>query len=139
MPIRPPGPRASGLASSFADLADRAGLVRLDRVFLAQLEAEDAGLHARLLAARAAPAALPEKAASELIVALGPVLEAFVAALFGIADDVLALARGPASWTRACLQASVRAAPGGEEIRRTHPASTARPCVRSWRPGWARR
>ncbi len=82
-----------GFGLSFADLADRAGLVRLDRVFLAQLEAEDAGLHARLLAARAAPAALPEKAASELIVALGPVLDAFVAALFGIADDVLALAR----------------------------------------------
>jgi NADPH-dependent glutamate synthase beta subunit-like oxidoreductase/NAD(P)H-flavin reductase len=78
---------------SFDDLADRPGLVRLDRAFLAHLAAEDTGLHARLLAARADPAALEEKAASDLIVALGPHVDAYVAALFGIEDAVLALAR----------------------------------------------
>jgi len=82
-----------GFGLSFNDLADRPGLVRLDRAFLARLAAEDAGLHARLLAARADPAALAEKSSSELIVALGPLVDAFVAALFGIEDAVLALAR----------------------------------------------
>ncbi len=78
---------------SFDDLADRPGLVRLDRVFLAHLAADDAGLHARLLAARAHPKALDDKPASELIVALGPHVDGFVASLFGIEDAVLALAR----------------------------------------------
>ena len=79
-----PGPPRLGFGLSFAELADRAGLVRLDQLFLAQLATEDAGLHARLLAARAAPGALDDKAGSELIVALGPHLDAFVATLFGI-------------------------------------------------------
>jgi NADPH-dependent glutamate synthase beta subunit-like oxidoreductase/NAD(P)H-flavin reductase len=82
-----------GFGLNFESLADRPGLVRLDRAFLEQLAAEDTFLHARLLAARAAPAALAEKQASELIVALGPLVDAFVAALFGIEDAVLALAR----------------------------------------------
>src|SRR5208282_4168794 len=82
-----------GFGLNFENLADRPGLVRLDRTFLERLAAEDAGLHARLLAARAEPAALAEKQASELIVALGPLVDAFVAALFGIEDAVLALAR----------------------------------------------
>jgi NADPH-dependent glutamate synthase beta subunit-like oxidoreductase/NAD(P)H-flavin reductase len=82
-----------GYGLSFADLADRPGLVRLDRLFLERLAAEDSGLYARLLAARADPAALEEKVASELIVALGPQVDAFVAALFGIEAEMLALAR----------------------------------------------
>ena len=82
-----------GFGLSFADLADRAGLLRLDRLFLDRLAGEDGALHARLLAARADPAALAEKDASALIVALGPQVEAFLAALFGIEDSVLALAR----------------------------------------------
>ena len=88
----PEAPRL-GYGLSFDDLADRPGLVRLDRVFLERLAAEDAGLHASLLSARAAPAAMEEKAASTLIVELGPFVDRFVAALFGIEDDVLALAR----------------------------------------------
>ena len=40
------------LGFTHADLADRDGLIRLDRQFLEQLAADDAGLHARLLAAR---------------------------------------------------------------------------------------
>jgi NADPH-dependent glutamate synthase beta subunit-like oxidoreductase/NAD(P)H-flavin reductase len=80
-----------GFGLTFENLADRPGLVRLDRAFLQHLAAEDAGLHARLLAARADPTALAEKPASELIVALGPHVDSFVAALFGIQDVVLAL------------------------------------------------
>jgi hypothetical protein len=68
---------------SFDDLASRSGLVRLDRAFLDSLSAEDAALHARLLTARATPDDLARKDESDLIVALGPHLDRFVAALFG--------------------------------------------------------
>lgn len=79
-------------ATRFADCATRDGLVRLDKRFLAALQAEDAALHGRLLAARAEPDALETKAESDLIVALGPHLEGFVADLFGIADEIAAIA-----------------------------------------------
>ncbi len=82
-----------GFGLTLEDLADRPGLVRLDRAFLHHLAAEDAELHARLLTARADPTALAEKPTSELIVALGPHVDSFVAALFGIQDAVLALAQ----------------------------------------------
>ena len=45
----------------------------------------------RLLAARAAPDALEAKAESHLIMALGPILDGFVAELFGIGDALDAL------------------------------------------------
>ena len=67
--------------------------MRLDRVFLERLAAEDAALHARLMAARGAPDALSVKDESDLVVALGPHLDGFVAALFGIEAETLALAR----------------------------------------------
>ncbi len=75
------------------ELATREGLVRLDRVFVERLAAEDAALHARLMAARAEPDAVAVKDESELVVALGPHLDGFVAALFGIEAETLALAR----------------------------------------------
>ena len=81
-----------GFNFSFADLA-REGLVRLDHVFLERLAADDAALHARLLAARAAPDAVPSKDESDLVVALGPHVDAFVAALFGVEAELLSLAR----------------------------------------------
>src|ERR1700722_4027097 len=86
-------PLALGVGLGFADLASRDGLVLLDRAFLRQLAAEDATLHARLLAARAAPDTLAAKDESDLVVALGPHLDGFVAALFGIEAETLALAR----------------------------------------------
>ncbi len=85
-------PGGLGFGFSFAELAEREGLVRLDRLFLEGLAAEDAALHARLMAARAAPDALAVKDESELVVALGPHLDGFVAALFGIEAETLALA-----------------------------------------------
>src|SRR3984957_664525 len=86
-------PHTLGFGFGFADLASRDGLVLLDRAFLRQLAAEDATLHARLLAARAAPDTLAAKDESDLVVALGPHLDGFVAALFGIEAETLALAR----------------------------------------------
>ncbi len=111
-------PLAFGL--SFADLATRDGLVRLDRLFLDALATEDADLHASLLAARAAPDSLDAKAEGELVVALGRHLDPFVA------DAVRHRGGGrrdrrphPRARSHPRLQAPVRAAPGGEEIRRS--------------------
>jgi NADPH-dependent glutamate synthase beta subunit-like oxidoreductase/NAD(P)H-flavin reductase len=86
-----------GFGFRFADLAQRDGLLRLDRVFLEQLAAADGALHARLLAARAAPDAVAKKDEGELVVALGPALDSFVATLFGIEAETLALARETAA------------------------------------------
>jgi NADPH-dependent glutamate synthase beta subunit-like oxidoreductase/NAD(P)H-flavin reductase len=82
-----------GFGFSFAELAARDGLLRLDRIFLDHLQAEDGALHARLLAARAAPDTVAGPNESELVVALAPHLDAFVAMLFGIEAEALALAR----------------------------------------------
>ena len=81
-----------GHGFTFAELASRDGLRRLDRGFLGHLAAEDPSLHVRLLTARAAPDALAAKDESDLIVALGEQLENFVASLFGITAELAALA-----------------------------------------------
>jgi NADPH-dependent glutamate synthase beta subunit-like oxidoreductase/NAD(P)H-flavin reductase len=82
---------AHGLAHE--DLYRRDGLVRLDRHFLDFLGAADGALRERLEAARRAPDMLAAKDESALILALAPHLERFVSQLFGITDEVLALAR----------------------------------------------
>jgi NADPH-dependent glutamate synthase beta subunit-like oxidoreductase/NAD(P)H-flavin reductase len=81
-----------GFGISVATLAERDGLIHLDKTFLAELATADASLHARLLAARAAPDELPTRDESDLIVALGPHLDTFVATLFGITEQTQALA-----------------------------------------------
>ncbi|MEA2774221.1 MAG: hypothetical protein QOD93_7183 [Acetobacteraceae bacterium] len=80
-----------GLGFTFADLATREGLIRLDQQFLKTLGGQDAALQQRLLAARAAPHALSSRDESDLVVALGPHLDAFVATLFGIEAETGAL------------------------------------------------
>ncbi len=79
------------LGFSFPDLYSRAGLVRIDAAFLQYLGQGDAPLGARLAAARAQPDALAKKAESELLIALAPQLEDFIAALFDIQAEVEAL------------------------------------------------
>jgi NADPH-dependent glutamate synthase beta subunit-like oxidoreductase/NAD(P)H-flavin reductase len=81
-----------GFGFTFADIATRDGLIRLDRRFLDELAGQEPELHERLLAARAAPDAAATRE-SDLVVALGPHLDAFVAELFGIAAETGALAR----------------------------------------------
>jgi NADPH-dependent glutamate synthase beta subunit-like oxidoreductase/NAD(P)H-flavin reductase len=83
---------ALGFGFSFADLAGRDGLIRLDRLFLDRLAAAEPDLHARLLAARATPDALAATDESDLVVALGRQLDPFVATLFGIEDQAGTLA-----------------------------------------------
>ena len=84
---------ALGLGFTFAELAGRDGLIRLDRVFLDRLAGLDPALHARLLAARAAPDRVSAKDESALIIALGPVLDGFLGELFGIQDALDGLMR----------------------------------------------
>ena len=75
-----------------ADLYRPAGLARIDELFRAHVNAADAGLAGRLEAARSDPGALESKAESELLIALAPHLEDFIAGLFGIRREVTALA-----------------------------------------------
>ncbi len=81
-----------GFGFTFAGLAHRDGLIKLDRQFLSMLQAEDQALHQRLLTARAEPETLSNREESDLIVALGPYVDSFIAALFKIESDVEALA-----------------------------------------------
>ncbi|MSO90371.1 MAG: pyridine nucleotide-disulfide oxidoreductase [Acetobacteraceae bacterium] len=99
-----------GYSISLADLATRAGLVRLDKIFLAELREVDPALHARLMAARATPDALDAKAEGELIVALGAPADGFVARLFGIeaATDALALRTRALDPVHACKRLFVQ-------------------------------
>src|SRR5688572_2827546 len=73
---------AHGLA--FDDLYGRPGLQRIDRAFDAQVREADEALHARYRAAREAPGTLAYKDEAELLIALAPHLDRFVAELFGI-------------------------------------------------------
>ena len=73
------------------DLYRRDGLLRIDGQFLDALAADDEGLHARLIAARANPDALTAKEESALLLALAVDLDRFVAKLFGVENEVAAL------------------------------------------------
>ena len=76
---------------SFNDLYDRDGLTRLDAAFAAWLQGVDAGLHARLMAARATPGELADKDESNLLIELARPLEDFIGALFDVAAPVAVL------------------------------------------------
>src|SRR4051812_4086704 len=80
-----------GFGFAFEDLYRREGLVRLDAAFCHGLQAADAGLLQRMMAARKAPASLDRKQQSELMIAIAPHLENFTAELFGIGAEVRAL------------------------------------------------
>ena len=83
-----PAPLALAHGLRFEDLYETGGLERLDARFLAALEAADASLKDRLVAARAAPESLATLAEAQLLLAVAPVLDDFVAELFGIVPEV---------------------------------------------------
>jgi len=83
-------PLAFGLA--FNDLYEKAGLAKVDAAFLAHLGEADADLCSRLAAARAAPDALDRKAESALILDLAPHLQDVLGLMFGIGEEIRALA-----------------------------------------------
>ena len=68
----------------FETLQTPAGLTRLDQCFLAELDLGDPALAARLRDYRGREADLPGTQNSELLIALGPWVEAFLGRLFGI-------------------------------------------------------
>jgi NADPH-dependent glutamate synthase beta subunit-like oxidoreductase/NAD(P)H-flavin reductase len=82
---------ALGFGFDFAELGSRDGLIRLDRCFLSRLAEAGPELRTRLLATRADPDALGAKDEAELVVALGPHLDFFISALFGIEAETEAL------------------------------------------------
>ena len=82
---------ALGHGLSFPDLYDRDGLAGLDAAFVVWLESENAGLHALLMGARAAPEGLAAKDQSNLLIELARPLEDFVGALFGVGRQAAAL------------------------------------------------
>jgi NADPH-dependent glutamate synthase beta subunit-like oxidoreductase/NAD(P)H-flavin reductase len=80
-----------GYGLSFTDLYDREGLVRLDASFVDWLRGDNVEVHARLMAARAAPDKLAAKDESNLLIEVARPLEDFVAALFGVPQEAAAL------------------------------------------------
>ena len=84
-------PLAFGLR--FADLYRQDGLVRVDAAFLDYLRSAEGELSDRLGGARAQPRALAPKQESDLLVALAPHVEDFIAALFGIQRELALLAQ----------------------------------------------
>src|ERR1700687_2144278 len=80
-----------GFGLTFHDLYSCAGLRRVDAAFGAWIEHADASLAARLATARADPAALTRLQESELLIALAPHLEDWLARLFGIEREVAVL------------------------------------------------
>ena len=80
-----------GFGLDFPDLYSTAGLDRLDAAFCAWLAQAEAALAARLAAGRADPDALGRRGESELLLALAPHVEDFLAQLFGVVPEVSAL------------------------------------------------
>jgi NADPH-dependent glutamate synthase beta subunit-like oxidoreductase/NAD(P)H-flavin reductase len=79
-----------GFGIRFNDLYERAGLLRVDAAFLAFLGEADAALRDRLISSRTK---IPQgKEESDLLVALAPHVEDFIARLFGIETEARALA-----------------------------------------------
>jgi hypothetical protein len=114
----PPAPQSLVLAHGldFEDLYRRSGLERIDAAFGAELAAADSALHERYRAARGAPGSLDYKAEAELLIAVAPVLDRFVAGLFGIVDeweDLVDAHHALAPLFR--VEAQVRAAPRDAE------------------------
>lgn len=81
-----------GFGLEFEELYRRDALIELDGAFLDFLGECDAALRARLEAGRAAPNQLTRKQESELLIAVAPYTDDFVARLFGIEAEAQALA-----------------------------------------------
>jgi NADPH-dependent glutamate synthase beta subunit-like oxidoreductase/NAD(P)H-flavin reductase len=79
-----------GFGIQFHDLYEREGLARIDAAFLGFLGDGNADVRARLVAARADPPAGKEE--SDLLIAVAPHVEDFIARLFGIEAEARALA-----------------------------------------------
>ncbi|MDQ3025840.1 MAG: FAD-dependent oxidoreductase [Pseudomonadota bacterium] len=83
----PPPSLALAFGLSFEDLHRREGLERVDLAFTQFLAEADATLRDRLVAARARTLQLDYKAEADLLMAVAPHLDRFVARLFAIEDE----------------------------------------------------
>ncbi len=84
-------PLTLGFGLQFNDLYGQQGLQRVDSAFRAALADGQRALLQRLESARNDPAALSAKEEADLLIALGPALEAFIVQLFGIEVHATAL------------------------------------------------
>ena len=85
---------------TFAELFTPEGLLKIDGLFLDRLRARDARAHDTLLGWRTGREQLAPLLVSELLLVCGPVLEEFIAGLFGIEQAIADLRRqhdGPRS------------------------------------------
>ncbi len=82
---------------SYASLRDPEGLNKLDERFRAFLDERDPDLAERLADFREAPEVPENLAYSQLLIDLGPHVEAFVAALFGIEEETATTGRATAA------------------------------------------
>ncbi len=72
----------------FADLYNREGLAKLDAAFVEHLKTADVELHNRFVSVRYGQSAIEKKDESNLLIALAPKLEEFIAELFNIREQV---------------------------------------------------
>ena len=77
---------------SFEDLYSRAGIARIDQLFLDHVASVEPALCQRLQAARGAPESLQPRVASDLMLDLAPHLDDFIGGLFAITAELQALA-----------------------------------------------
>lgn len=77
---------------SFADLYDDKALGRLDEAFLQGVQKLNPNLAERLLGARQDLDGLDDKSEADLLLELSPHVDAFIATLFGIEDELATLA-----------------------------------------------
>ena len=75
----------------FQDLYVRDGLVKIDALFVEFLKTANVELHNKLVAARANPQSIEKKDESNLLIAIAPILEDFIAELFNIRTEVTKL------------------------------------------------
>ena len=108
---------APGFGLDFGDFYARDGLVGLDARFVEFLQGAQPGRAWPADGGARGAGDLAGKPESELIIALAPELEDFIAELFGIAGEMAELKRRHDDAGAALHgEAIVRAAPGGEEI-----------------------
>lgn len=76
---------------AFADLYSRSGLIQVDTAFLKFLGEVDADLRSKLEAGRSSPDQFDNKSESELLIAVAPHVDDFLAELFSIRPEAEAL------------------------------------------------
>ena len=81
-----------GYDITFDALHEHNGFLELDSIFIEELKQSHDELHNRLVAARAEPSALDDKAHSQLMRELMPHLETFISKLHGASDELKTLA-----------------------------------------------